>query len=67
MLLDQVRDRAKSMGIELSGRLFSSDLQQQNVKMKNAEKENIEKVRSIESSVNAQISLSQSTGMYNIY
>lgn len=64
MLLEQVRTRAKAQGIELSGRLFSQtgDGPLPNLKMKDAEKENMEKVLSMETTLNAQISQSQSTG-----
>lgn len=64
MLLEQVRTRAKNQGIELSGRLFNStgDAPMPNLKVKEAEKENMEKVINLETTLNAQISQSQSTG-----
>lgn len=52
----QVKDRAKSFGIELRGRLFVSDyLCPSSTKLKIAEKENINKVIKLEHRVNAQI------------
>lgn len=67
MILEQVRNRAKEQGIELSGRLFqaSGDAPLPSLKAKEAEKENMEKVISMESSLNAQLSQSQSTGNLN--
>lgn len=52
----QVKERAKSWGVELRGRLFSIDNQcPSTTKAKTAEKENISKVVKLEHKINAQI------------
>lgn len=56
----QVKERAKSFGIELRGRLFVSDyLCPSSTKLKVAEKENINKVIKLEHRINAQIESSK--------
>jgi ribosomal protein S8 len=54
-LLLETKKKAKTMGIELRGRLFSKENLCSSNKIKNAEKENIQKMIKLESKVNAQI------------
>lgn len=53
-LLLETKKKAKSEGIELRGRLFSKEHIPVN-RIKNGEKENIQKVMSLESKINSQI------------
>nr|XP_023016652.1 probable ubiquitin-conjugating enzyme E2 23 [Leptinotarsa decemlineata] len=55
-LLVQVKEKAKSLGLDLRGRLFSSDNLCPSIsKIKIAEKENISKMIKLENKINAQI------------
>lgn len=55
----QARDKAKVYGVELRGRLFSSDnlfpSTSKSKQVTNAEKENINKIMKLENKINAQI------------
>lgn len=52
----QAKEKAKALGVELRGRLFSSDnLSPSIAKFKVAEKENINKMIKLENKINAQI------------
>ncbi|CAG9854714.1 unnamed protein product [Phyllotreta striolata] len=56
VLLLQAKEKAKSLGVELRGRLFSSDNFSPSIsKIKVAEKENINKMIKLENKINAQI------------
>lgn len=55
-ILMQAKEKAKSLGVELRGRLFSSDNLGPSIsKFKAAEKENINKMIRLENKINAQI------------
>lgn len=60
MLLAQVKERAKHLGLELKGRLFiHENLCPSSTKHKTAEKENIFKVIKLENKINAQIEITK--------
>lgn len=60
MLLAQVKERAKQLGLELKGRLFvHENLCPSSTKHKIAEKENIFKVIKLENKINAQIEITK--------
>ncbi|EFA05319.1 uncharacterized protein LOC659924 [Tribolium castaneum] len=56
-LLLETKKKAKSLGIELRGRMFSRENLSCPTKMKNAEKDNIQKMIKLESKVNVQIEM----------
>lgn len=57
VLLSQIKEKAKSYGVELRGRLFCTvdNLGSSSLRTKNPEKENINKVLKLEHKVNAQL------------